>query len=69
MKKDNSIRFYISTNKSLLDVSMIHYFLKDSYWAKNISREVVEKSIKNSLCFGVYEEKKQIGFARVISDS
>ena len=60
--------FSISADKYLLNISMIHAFLKDSYWAKNISREAVEKSVKNSLCFGTYEEKKQIGFARVISD-
>ena len=68
MTKGDRTQFLISTEKSLLDVSMIHAFLKDSYWAKNISREAVEKSIQNSLCFGVYEDKKQIGFARVISD-
>lgn len=68
MTTENRKQFFISTDKFLLDVSMIHTFLKNSYWAKNISRETVEKSIKNSVCFGVYEEKKQIGFARVISD-
>ena len=68
MTEENRKRFSISTDKSLLDISMIHVFLKNSYWAKNISREAVEKSIKNSLCFGIYENKKQIGFARIISD-
>ncbi|MDF5733886.1 MAG: GNAT family N-acetyltransferase [Rhizonema sp. PD38] len=61
-------RFYISTEKSKLDISTIHNFLKNSYWAENISLEMIEKSIKNSLCFGLYEEQKQIGFARVITD-
>ncbi len=61
-------RFYISTNKSKLDLAMIHNFLKNSYWAKNIPLKVVEESIENSLCFGVYEGSKQIGFARVITD-
>ena len=58
----------ISTDKSKLDITTIHNFLKTSYWAKNILISVVEKSIKNSLCFGLYENKKQIGFAKVISD-
>ncbi|MDF5715474.1 MAG: GNAT family N-acetyltransferase [Rhizonema sp. NSF051] len=61
-------RFYISTEKSKLEISTIHNFLKNSYWAENISVEILEKSIKNSLCFGLYEEQKQIGFARVITD-
>lgn len=47
---------------------MIHRFLTDCYWAKGIPREVVARSIENSLCFGVYFEAKQVGFARVISD-
>jgi GNAT superfamily N-acetyltransferase len=58
----------ISTNKSLLDPSVIHGFLTNSYWAKGISLENVEKRLKNALCFGVYDGDNQIGFARVISD-
>jgi len=61
-------KFYISTAKSKLEISTIHNFLKNSYWAENISLEILEKSLKNSLCFGLYEEQKQIGFARVITD-
>lgn len=58
----------LSTDKSKLDITTTHNFLKTSYWAKDILMSVVESSISNSLCFGVYELNKQIGFARVISD-
>ncbi len=58
----------LSTDKSKLDIITIHNFLRTSYWAKDVPISVVEKSITNSLCFGVYELDKQIGFARVISD-
>lgn len=58
----------LSTDKYKLDIITIHNFLKTSYWAKNVLISVVEKSISNSLCFGVYDLGKQIGFARVISD-
>jgi len=58
----------LSTDKSKLDITTIHNFLKTSYWAKDVLISVVEKSIRNSLCFGIYELDKQIGFARVISD-
>lgn len=58
----------ISTDKSLLQLEVIHDFLKNSYWAKNIPIEIVKKSIEFSICFGVYLGGKQIGFARVISD-
>lgn len=63
---------FVSSDKSLLDLNVIHSFLTSCHWAKGISRELVEKSIQNSLCFGVYEvlegKISQIGFARVISD-
>ena len=61
-------RFLISTDRSRLDIDLIYGFLTECYWAKGIPREIVSRSTENSLCFGVYEEKKQIGFARVISD-
>jgi GNAT superfamily N-acetyltransferase len=60
--------YLISTDNNLLDISTIHKFLADSYWAKGIPREVVERSIENSLAFGLYKGSEQIGFARVISD-
>jgi GNAT superfamily N-acetyltransferase len=65
-KIDNYI---IATDRAKLDVNYIHYFLsKESYWAKNIPIEIVKTSIEGSLCFGVYYQAKQIGFARVITD-
>ncbi|KYP13144.1 GNAT family N-acetyltransferase [Flavihumibacter sp. CACIAM 22H1] len=61
--------YLISTDQSRLDISAIHRFLStEAYWSLNIPREKMEKSIKHSLCFGVYRLDKQIGFARVISD-
>jgi N-acetylglutamate synthase-like GNAT family acetyltransferase len=61
-------RFLISTDRSKLDVDVIHKFLTQSYWAAGIPRATVARSIENSLCFGVYDNSNQIGFARVISD-
>lgn len=60
--------FSISTDRQKLDRSMIHEFLHDSYWARGISRELVERSIDHALCFGLYEREKQVGFARIITD-
>jgi GNAT superfamily N-acetyltransferase len=61
--------YSISTDSALLDVAMIHAFLSEqSYWAPGIPREVVARSIKNSLCFGLYQGNQQIGFARVVTD-
>jgi GNAT superfamily N-acetyltransferase len=61
-------KILISTDKSMLDINIIYQFLSGSYWAKGRPREIVSKSIENSLCFGVYIERKQIGFARVVTD-
>jgi N-acetylglutamate synthase-like GNAT family acetyltransferase len=61
--------YTISTDKTKLDLDVIHQFLsQDSYWALNIPRELVQRAIDNSLCFGVYHENQQVGFARVTSD-
>ena len=60
--------FAISDDASRLDRGVIHRFLADSYWAKGIPRDVVDRSIENSLCFGVYDGESQVGFARVITD-
>jgi GNAT superfamily N-acetyltransferase len=61
--------YLISSDRSRLDLDMIHGFLTNCYWAKGIPREVVAKSIEHSLCFGIYDGSgAQVGFARVISD-
>jgi len=61
--------FIISTDKTKLDVVLIHHYLgTESYWAKNIPMQIVEKSIEGSFCFGIYHSDKQVGFARVITD-
>jgi GNAT superfamily N-acetyltransferase len=61
--------FCISTEKTKLDIDAIHEFLSTkAYWCLNIPKEKVLTSIQNSICFGVYEDKKQIGFARIITD-
>lgn len=62
-------QFLISTDPAKLDVDSIHAFLSQSYWeTKGIPKEIVARSIRGSLCFGVYEGQQQVGFARVITD-
>jgi GNAT superfamily N-acetyltransferase len=60
--------FVISTDRARLNVTLIHQFLARSYWSQGISREVVERSLENSLCFGIFHNSQQVGFARVITD-
>src|SRR5215468_1015070 len=60
--------FEISTDPSRLEIDVIHEFLRGSYWAEGRRRSVVERSIKHSLCFGVYLAGRQVAFARVVTD-
>jgi GNAT superfamily N-acetyltransferase len=58
----------IDTDRDRLDVTAIHAFLSGSYWARGIPVDVVRRAIAGSLCFGLYEDGRQIGFARVVTD-
>jgi predicted GNAT family acetyltransferase len=58
----------ISKDKLRLDVDVIHQFLTTTYWAKGRTLKEVQTSIDHCLCFGVYLENKQIGFARIATD-
>lgn len=61
--------FVISTDRARLDVEAIQTFLaEDSYWARERTLEQTRTAIENSICFGVYDGERQIGFARVVSD-
>ncbi len=58
----------VDTDRTRLDIELIHQFLTTSYWAKGCDRDLVVRSIQNSLCFGAYEGDNQIAFGRVITD-
>ncbi|WP_093231003.1 GNAT family N-acetyltransferase [Thermoflavimicrobium dichotomicum] len=63
--------YLISTDRSLLDLDVIHRYLsQESYWAKGIARDQVARMIEHSsLVFGLYYQNRQIGFARVMTDT
>ena len=61
--------YEIDTDKRRLDLASIHRFLlKESYWAKTRTLEQTLTAVENSLCFGVYRGREQVGFARVVTD-
>lgn len=69
MRTDQNEYFEISSDPRRLDVALVHEYLSgETYWARGIPLEVMRRAIANSLCFGVYGESGQVGFARVISD-
>jgi GNAT superfamily N-acetyltransferase len=60
--------YEFTCDKQRLDIEAIHAFLAQSYWSPGIPRAIVERAIANSLCFAVFQENKQIGFGRVVTD-
>ncbi len=66
LEKDGYI---LSTDNSLLQFDRIHHFLsKVAYWSLGIPRETVQKAAAHSLCFGLYYQAEQVGYARVVTD-
>ncbi|WP_127506798.1 GNAT family N-acetyltransferase [Paenibacillus humicus] len=60
--------YVFSDSKDRLDPACIERFLGESYWANGRDRAAIAKSIENSLCYGIYREGAQVGFARVVTD-
>lgn len=61
--------YLITTDPERVDIAVVHgYLSRESYWAKNIPLDVVERSIDHSLCFSIHKGDSQIGFARVTTD-
>ncbi len=61
--------FGLTAARERIDVGAVHAFLTRSFWAEGISRDLVARSIANSLCVGLFHGSAQIGFARVVTDS
>lgn len=60
--------FSISTDTAVFDRDYLFAQLKQTYWATDLTREVFDRSVENALCFGIFQGRKQLGFARVITD-
>ncbi|HYM60113.1 MAG TPA: GNAT family N-acetyltransferase [Thermoanaerobaculia bacterium] len=61
--------YRITTDRSELDIDLIHRFLsEDSYWSARIPRDVLQRAIDHSVCFGVFDDHRQVGFARAVTD-
>lgn len=61
--------YEIDTDKRRLDLAAIQSFLsQEAYWAKSRTMEQTLTAIENSLCFGLYHGRQQVGFARVVTD-
>ncbi len=61
--------FTISTDKNKIDIDYVHEFLSHSYWSPGVPMETVKKAMNGSSCFGVYDNDKQVGYARMVTDT
>ena len=60
--------YVISNDRSRINIEVVHNMLSQSYWAKGRKKETIKETINNSLNFGMYQNGKQIGYARVVTD-
>jgi GNAT superfamily N-acetyltransferase len=60
--------FTVLTDPALLDIDLVHDLSRETYWAAGIPRATLVRAVAGSLCFGIYEGQKQVGFARVVTD-
>ncbi|HEY5177189.1 MAG TPA: hypothetical protein VII95_16645 [Terriglobales bacterium] len=61
-------KFTVTSDLSRMDMNVVHGYLARAYWCEGLPRETLERAMRNSLCFGLFEGENQIGFARVVSD-
>lgn len=61
-------KLLVSTDPAKLDASAVHAYLSRAYWCIGIPHDRVERALRHSLCFGLYDEGSQVGLARVITD-
>jgi len=60
--------YTISTDPSRLNMDVVHGYLARAFWSEDIPRDTVERAVRNSLCFALFEGAQQVGFARVVTD-
>ena len=60
--------YEIDDNPARLDLDVVHGFVAGSYWAGGVPRDVVARSVANSLNLGLYQGESQVGFTRAVTD-
>ena len=60
--------FVITSDPAAVDLDAVHAYLRRSYWAEEIPRDLLARAVANSIPFSVKRGAEQVGFARVITD-
>lgn len=62
--------FVVSDDRAGIDLDLVHDVLKDAYWSRGVPRDVIERALRGSLCFGLYgPDGSQAGFGRSVTDA
>ncbi|MGE4519305.1 MAG: GNAT family N-acetyltransferase [Desulfobacteraceae bacterium] len=64
----NRSNYSITDDKSKTDPDYVYRLLSSTYWSKTRPRHVIEKMIEGSVCFTLFKDSEQIGFARAVTD-
>jgi ribosomal protein S18 acetylase RimI-like enzyme len=70
MRRELGEGIELDDDASRVDVDAVHdYLANESYWADGRPREVVERLVREAQrVVGLYDGKRQIGFARAFTD-
>ncbi len=60
--------YRVTSDPRDIDVAAAHEFLRSSYWSPGVPRAMLERALANSLCFAIFCDESQVGFARVVTD-
>lgn len=60
--------YRICDDREEVQLDKVELLLRSSYWASERTLETMKLSIENSICFSLFLDNVQIGFARVVTD-
>jgi len=60
--------YLLTDDPRRLDLDAVCALLHSTYWANDRSREVIEKSIRHSVCLSLLHDGRQVGFIRGVTD-
>jgi GNAT superfamily N-acetyltransferase len=66
--EDRKGDYRISNDPALLQVDRIHAFLTKIYWSEGVDVDTVARSLRHSLCVGVYAGTVQVALTRIVTD-
>jgi ribosomal protein S18 acetylase RimI-like enzyme len=58
----------VTTDRQRIDTDAALDLLRTTFWAREMSREVLARAIQNSVTFALFDDALLVGFGRVVSD-